>query len=60
MAIVYPTNHPKSVRNRYVFESFSDIFVFLLCVEESSHGIGAFANVITQISSIANQAFKAL
>ena len=51
VAVVTPTDRPKSVRNRCVIELFVALFVFLLCPFDISAGIGAFVIGLNQIST---------
>ena len=51
VAIVNPTDRPKSVRNRCVIELFVALFVLSLCTFDSSAGVGAFVIGLGQISS---------
>ena len=51
MAVVTPTDRPKSVRNRYVIELFVALFVLSLCPFDISAGVGAFVIGLSQISS---------
>ena len=51
MAVVSPTDRPKSVRNRCVIELFVALFVLSLCPFEISAGVGAFVIGLSQISS---------
>ena len=51
MAIVTPTDRPKSVRNRCVIEVFGGVFVFSRCFLDFSVGVGAFVTGLSQISS---------
>ena len=51
VAIVTPTDRPKSVRNRCVIELFVALFVFSLCPFDISAGVGAFVIELSQISS---------
>ena len=41
MAIVTPTDRPKSVRNRYVIQVFGGVFVLSRCFLDFSVGVGA-------------------
>ena len=50
MAIVIPTYHPKSVRNRCVIEVFGGVFVLSLCFFDLSVGLWAFVIGLSQIS----------
>ena len=51
MAIVTPTDRPKSVRNRCVIEVFGSVFVLSHCFLNFSVGVGAFVIGLSQISS---------
>ena len=51
MAIVTPTDRPKSVHNRYVIEVFGGVFVLLRCFLDFSVGVGAFVIGLSQIFS---------
>ena len=51
MAIVTPTDRPKSVRNRCVIEVFGGVFVLSRCSSDFSVGSGAFVIGLSQISS---------
>ena len=51
MAIVTPTDRPKSVRNRCVIEDFDGVFVLSRCFFNFSVGVGAFVLGLSQISS---------
>ena len=51
MAIVTPTDRPKSVHNRCVIEVFSGVFVLSSCFLNFSGGVGAFVIGLSQISS---------
>ena len=51
MAVVTPTDRPKSVRNRRVIELFVALFVLSLCLFDISVGVGAFVIGLSQISS---------
>ena len=51
LAVVTPTDRPKSVRNRCVIELFVALFVFSLCPFDISVGLGAFVIGLSQISS---------
>ena len=51
MAIITPTDRPKSVRNRCVIEDFGGAFVLLRCFLDFSVGVGAFVIGLRQISS---------
>ena len=51
VAVVTPTDRPKSVRNRCVIECFVALFVLSLCPFDISVGVGAFVTGLSQISS---------
>ena len=51
VAIVTPTDRPKSVRNRCVIEVFCVVFVFSSCFLDCSVSVGAFVIGLSQISS---------
>ena len=51
VAVVTPTDRPKSVRNRCLFELFVALFVLSLCPFDISVGVGAFVIGLSQISS---------
>ena len=51
MAVVTPTDRPKSVRNRCLIELFVALFVLSLCPLGISVGVGAFVIGLSQISS---------
>ena len=51
MAIVTPTDRPKSVRNRCVIEVFGGVFVFSRCFLDFSVDVGEFVIGLSQISS---------
>ena len=51
MAIVTPTDRPKSVLNRSVIELFVALFVLSFCPFDISVGVGAFVIGLSQISS---------
>ena len=55
MAIVTPTDRPKSVRNRCLIEVFGDGFVLSRCFLDFSVGVGAFVMGLSQISSFFSQ-----
>ena len=50
MAVVTPTDRPKSVRNRCVSEVFGGVFVLSCCILDFSVGVGAFIIGLSQIS----------
>ena len=52
VAVVTPTDRPKSVRNRCVIELFVALFVLSLCPFDISVGVLAFVIGLSQISSI--------
>ena len=51
VAVVTPTDSPKSVRNRCLIELFVALFVLSLCPFDISVGVGAFVIELSQISS---------
>ena len=51
VAVVTPTDRPKSVRNRCLIELFVALFVFSLCPFDISVGVRAFVIGLSQISS---------
>ena len=51
VAIVTPTDRPKSVRNRSVIEVFVAFFVLSFCPFDIFVGVGAFVIGLSQISS---------
>ena len=51
VAVVTPTDRPKSVRNRCLIELFVAFFVLSLCPFDISVGVGAFVIGLSQISS---------
>ena len=51
VAVVTPTDRPKSVRNRCIIELFVALFVLSLYPFDNSVGIGAFVIGLSQISS---------
>ena len=51
MAIVTPTDRPKSVRNRCVIEVFGGVFVLSRFYLDLSVGVGVFVIGLSQISS---------
>ena len=51
MAVVTPTDRPKSVRNRCLIELFVALFVLSLCPFDISVGVGAFVIGLSEISS---------
>ena len=55
VAIVTPTDRPKSVRNRYVIEVFGGVFVLSLFFWDFSTGEGAFVIGLSQISFFLSQ-----
>ena len=57
VAVVTPTDRPKSVRNRCVIELFCGVFVLSLCPFEISVGVGDFVIGLNQISSFSLVAF---
>ena len=51
VAVVTPTDRPKSVRNRCVIVLFVALFVLSLCPVDISVSVGAFVIELSQISS---------
>ena len=51
MAVVNPTDRPKSVRNRCIIELFVVLFVLSICPFDISVGVAAFLIGLGQISS---------
>ena len=51
VAVVTPTDRPKSVRNRCLTDLFVALFVLSLCPFDISVGVGAFVIGLSQISS---------
>ena len=51
VAVVTPTDRPKSVRNRCLIELFVALFVFSLCPFDISVDVGALVIGLRQISS---------
>ena len=51
MALVTPTDRPKSVRNRCLIELFCDVVCVVTCPLDISVGVGAFVIGLGQISS---------
>ena len=51
MAVVTPTDRPKSVRNRCIIELFVALFVLFLFPFDNSVGIGDFVIGLSQIST---------
>ena len=51
VAVVTPTDRPKSVRNHCVIELFGALFVLSLCPFDISAGVGDFVIGLSQISS---------
>ena len=58
MAIVTPTDRPKSVRNRCVIEVFGGVFVLSRCYLDFSVGVGAFVIGLSQISAFFTSSFQ--
>ena len=58
MAVVTPTDRPKSVRNRCLIELFVALFVLSLSPFDISVGVGAFVIRLGQISSFCLYVFK--
>ena len=51
MAIITPTDRPKSVRNCCEIEVFVGVFILSRCFFYFSEGVGAFVKGLSQISS---------
>ena len=51
VAVVTPTDHPKSVRNHCVIDLFVALFVLSLCPFDISTGVEVFVIGLIQISS---------
>ena len=51
VALVTPTDRPKSVRNRCLIELFYDVVCVVTCPFDISVGVGAFVIGLGQISS---------
>ena len=51
MAVVTPTDHPKSVRIRYVIKVFGGVLVLSHCFLDFSVNVGAFVIRLSKISS---------
>ena len=53
MTVVTPTDHPKSVNNRGVFEGFAGVFLCcqFVVINKFSIGIGPFVIGLRQIST---------
>ena len=51
MAVVTPTDRPKSVSNRCVNEVVGCVFVLSRCILDFSVDVGAFVTGLSQISS---------
>ena len=60
VAVVTPTDRPKSVRNRCVIELFAASFVLSLCPFDISVGVGAFVIGLSQISSFFSYKYMVL
>ena len=58
VAVVIPTDRPKSVHNRCVIELFVVLFVLSLCPFDISAGVGAFVIGQGQISSFFSYTVK--
>ena len=54
VAVVTPTDRPKSVRNRCVIELFCGVVVLSLCPFDISVGVGTFVIGLSQIFSFFN------
>ena len=51
VALVTPTDRPKSVRNRCLIELFCGVVCVVICPFDISVGVGAFVTGLGQISS---------
>ena len=51
VALMTPTDRPKTVRNRFVIDLFMSLFVLSLCPFDISAGVGAFVIGLSQLSS---------
>ena len=49
VAVVTPTDRPRSVRSRCVIEVFCGVFVLSRCFSDFSVGVGAFVKRMIQI-----------
>ena len=49
VAVVTPTDHPKSIRNRCLIEVFDGVFVLSYCFLDFSVGVGAFVTGMSQV-----------
>ena len=58
VAVVTPTDRPKSVRNRCLIQLFVALFMMSLCPFDISVGVGAFVKGLGQISSFLSQSQK--
>ena len=58
VAVVTPTDRPKSVRKRCVIEHFCGIFVLSLCPFDISVGVGAFVMGLSKSSSLSFFSFS--
>ena len=54
VAVVTPTDRPKSVRNRCLIELFVALFVLSLCPFDISVGVGAFVIGLSQTGTLKN------
>ena len=58
VAVVTPTDRPKSVRNRCLIDLFVALFVLSLCPFDISVGVEAFVIGLSQISSFLSLVYK--
>ena len=58
LAVVTPTDRPKSARNRCVIELFVALFVLSLCPFSISVATGVFVIGLSQISSFFSQSLS--
>ena len=57
VALVTPTDRPKSVRNRCLIELFCGVVCVVICPFDISVGVGAFVIGLGQISSFLSLSF---
>ena len=55
MAVVTPTDRPKSVHNLCVMDVFAGVFVLSYCFLNFSVGVAAFVTVLSQISFLSRE-----
>ena len=58
MALLTPTDRPKSVRNRCLIELFCGVVCAVTCPFDISVGVGAFVIGLGQISSFLSSSLK--